>query len=68
VTLLRDPIRLGAKVQEEAEEVVRAAREESDERVAEEAADLIYHLAVLLRGRHLSLTSAEQVLDGRRKG
>ena len=45
----------GAKVQEEAEEVVRAAREESDERVAEEAADVIYHLAVLLRGRGLSL-------------
>jgi phosphoribosyl-ATP pyrophosphohydrolase/phosphoribosyl-AMP cyclohydrolase len=66
-TLLRDPRRLAAKVQEEAEEVVRAAREESDERVAEEAADLIYHLAVLLRGRHLSLANAEQVLDGRRK-
>ena len=29
---------------------MRAAREESDERVAEEAADVIYHLAVLLRG------------------
>ena len=35
--------------------MVRAAREESDERVAEEAADVIYHLAVLLRGRGLSL-------------
>src|SRR5436190_9470126 len=49
VSLLRNPPRAGAKVQEEAEEVVRAAREESDERLAEEAADLIYHLAVLLR-------------------
>ena len=38
---------------EEAEEVARAAREESDERVAEEAADVLYHLAVLLRGRGL---------------
>jgi phosphoribosyl-AMP cyclohydrolase / phosphoribosyl-ATP pyrophosphohydrolase len=65
--LLGDPRRAGAKVQEEAEEVVRAAREESDERVAEEAADVIYHLAVLLRGRGLSLADAEQVLDGRRK-
>ena len=37
------------KVQEEAEEVARAAREESDERVDEEAADVLYHLAVLLR-------------------
>jgi len=34
-TLLKDPPRIGEKVQEEAEEVVRAAREESDERVAE---------------------------------
>jgi phosphoribosyl-AMP cyclohydrolase / phosphoribosyl-ATP pyrophosphohydrolase len=66
VELLDDPGRAGAKVQEEAEEVVRAAREESDERVAEEAADVIYHLAVLLRGRGLSLADAEQVLDGRR--
>jgi phosphoribosyl-ATP pyrophosphohydrolase/phosphoribosyl-AMP cyclohydrolase len=67
VELLGDPSRAGAKVQEEAEEVVRAAREESDERVAEEAADVIYHLAVLLRGRGLSLADAERVLDGRRK-
>jgi phosphoribosyl-AMP cyclohydrolase / phosphoribosyl-ATP pyrophosphohydrolase len=65
--LLDDPALAGAKVQEEAEEVVRAAREETDERVAEEAADVIYHLAVLLRGRGLSLADAERVLDGRRK-
>jgi phosphoribosyl-ATP pyrophosphohydrolase/phosphoribosyl-AMP cyclohydrolase len=65
--LLADPARIGAKVQEEAEEVARAAREESDERVSEEAADVIYHLAVLLRGRGLSLADAERVLDGRRK-
>jgi phosphoribosyl-ATP pyrophosphohydrolase/phosphoribosyl-AMP cyclohydrolase len=64
--LLDEPGRAGAKVQEEAEEVVRAAREESDERVGEEAADLLYHLAVLLRGRGLDLRSAERVLDGRR--
>ena len=32
---------------EEAEEVARAAREESDERVDEEAADVLYHLLVL---------------------
>jgi phosphoribosyl-ATP pyrophosphohydrolase/phosphoribosyl-AMP cyclohydrolase len=65
--LLADPQRIGAKVQEEAEEVARAAREESDERVAEEAADVLYHLVVLLRGRGLSLEDAERVLDGRRK-
>jgi len=64
--LLADPGRAGAKVQEEAEEVVRAAREESDERVAEEAADLVYHLSVLLHSRDLTLADAERVLDGRR--
>jgi phosphoribosyl-ATP pyrophosphohydrolase/phosphoribosyl-AMP cyclohydrolase len=64
-TLLANPVRIGEKVQEEAEEVVRAARGESDERVAEEAADVIYHLAVLLRSRELTLADPEQVLDGR---
>ncbi len=66
-TLLAHPQLAGAKIQEEAEEVARAAREESDERVAEEAADVIYHLAVLLRKRGLSLEDAERVLDGRRQ-
>ena len=42
--LLADPPLIGEKVREEAEEVTRAAREESDERVAEEAADVLYHL------------------------
>jgi phosphoribosyl-ATP pyrophosphohydrolase/phosphoribosyl-AMP cyclohydrolase len=65
--LLDDPTLAGAKVEEEAEEVVRAVRDESDERVAEEAADVIYHLAVLLRGRGLTLADAERVLDGRRE-
>jgi len=66
-SLLADPERIGHKVQEEAEEVARAARQESDERVSEEAADVLYHLAVLLRGRGLSLQDAERVLDGRRR-
>jgi phosphoribosyl-ATP pyrophosphohydrolase/phosphoribosyl-AMP cyclohydrolase len=64
--LLADPARIGEKVTEEAEEVVRAAHEESDERVAEEAADVIYHLCVLLASRGLTLGDAERVLDGRR--
>jgi phosphoribosyl-ATP pyrophosphohydrolase/phosphoribosyl-AMP cyclohydrolase len=66
-TLLAAPARIGEKVQEEAEEVARAAREESDERVAEEAADVLYHLAVLLRSRELTLADPQQVLDGRRR-
>jgi phosphoribosyl-AMP cyclohydrolase / phosphoribosyl-ATP pyrophosphohydrolase len=65
--LLADPARVGEKVQEEAEEVARAAREESDGRVAEEAADVLYHLAVLLRSRGLSLADAEEVLRARRR-
>jgi phosphoribosyl-AMP cyclohydrolase / phosphoribosyl-ATP pyrophosphohydrolase len=64
--LLADPELIGAKVQEEAEEVARAARGETDDRVSEEAADVLYHLAVLLRSRGLSLANAERVLDGRR--
>jgi len=66
-TLLAEPELAGAKVQEEAEEVTRAAREESDERVAEEAADVIYHLTVLLAGRGLTLADAGRVLDDRRR-
>jgi phosphoribosyl-ATP pyrophosphohydrolase/phosphoribosyl-AMP cyclohydrolase len=66
VELLDDPRRIGEKVMEEAEEVARAAREESSERVDEEAADVLYHLLVLLRSRDRSLLDAERVLDGRR--
>jgi phosphoribosyl-AMP cyclohydrolase / phosphoribosyl-ATP pyrophosphohydrolase len=65
-TLLADPERLGKKIEEESEEVARAARDESDERVAEEAADVLYHLAVLLAGRGLSLADAYEVLNERR--
>jgi phosphoribosyl-ATP pyrophosphohydrolase/phosphoribosyl-AMP cyclohydrolase len=67
VTLLDDPALAGAKVREEAEEVTRAAREESDERVDSEAADLLYHLLVLVHGRGRDLADAERVLDGRRR-
>jgi phosphoribosyl-AMP cyclohydrolase / phosphoribosyl-ATP pyrophosphohydrolase len=67
VELLDDPPRIGAKVREEAEEVARAAREEGDERVDEEAADVLYHLAVLLRSRGRALADAEDSLNGRRR-
>ena len=66
VKLLDDPGLIGEKVEEEAEEVVRAAREESDERVAEEAADLIYHLSVLLAAREVPQAAVMEVLNGRR--
>jgi phosphoribosyl-ATP pyrophosphohydrolase/phosphoribosyl-AMP cyclohydrolase len=66
VELLDDPARIGEKVEEEAEEVARAAREETDDRVDEEAADLLYHLAVLLRSRDRDLAAAQGVLVARR--
>jgi phosphoribosyl-AMP cyclohydrolase / phosphoribosyl-ATP pyrophosphohydrolase len=65
--LLGDPPRIAAKVREEADEVGRAAANESDARVAEEAADVLYHLDVLLRSRGLGLADAEEVLNGRRR-
>ena len=67
VELLDDPPLIGEKVREEAEEVARAAREESDERVDEEAADVLYHLGVLLHSRGRSLRDAQEVLVGRRR-
>jgi phosphoribosyl-ATP pyrophosphohydrolase/phosphoribosyl-AMP cyclohydrolase len=66
VTLLDDPPLIGEKVMEEAEEVARAAREESDDRVDNEAADVLYHLTVLLAARGRSLRDAEEVLLERR--
>lgn len=67
VELLDDSPRIGAKVQEEAEEVARAAREEDDERVDEEAADVLYHLTVLLHSRGRTLADAQEVLSARRR-
>src|SRR4051794_39597392 len=67
VKLLDDLLLNGEKVREEAEEVTRASRDESDERVDEEAADLLFHLAVLLHARGRALAGAEEVLIGRRR-
>src|SRR6195952_3266808 len=65
VTLLDDPALVGAKVEEEAEEVARAAREETDDRVDNEAADVLYHLLVLLRSRDRALADVTEVLRER---
>jgi phosphoribosyl-ATP pyrophosphohydrolase/phosphoribosyl-AMP cyclohydrolase len=65
VELLDNPTLIGEKVEEEAEEVVRAAREETDERVAEEAADVIYHLAVLLVSRGVPQSAVMEELNAR---
>lgn len=58
---------IGAKVTEEADELVRAARAEADARVASEAADLVYHVLVLLTSRGVPLAAVEDEL-GRRFG
>jgi len=65
VKLLEDEELIGEKVEEEAEEVARAAREESDERVAEEAADVLYHLSVLLVSRGIPQAAVMEVLNAR---
>jgi phosphoribosyl-ATP pyrophosphohydrolase/phosphoribosyl-AMP cyclohydrolase len=67
VELLDDPPRIGEKVREESDELARAAADESEERVAEEAADVLYHLAALLHARGVTMADAERVLNGRRR-
>ena len=54
------------KVGEEAVEVTVAALDESDERLVEEAADLVYHLYVLLAARGLDVSQVEDALVARR--
>jgi phosphoribosyl-ATP pyrophosphohydrolase len=55
----------GAKVTEEAGELVAAAGNESDDRVVSEAADLVYHMLVLLAARDLALAQVEDELARR---
>jgi phosphoribosyl-ATP pyrophosphohydrolase len=53
------------KLGEEATETVIAALSESDERLRSEAADLLYHLLVLLEVRELPFASVLDELDRR---
>ena len=53
------------KVGEEAVEVTVAALDETDDRLVEEAADLVYHLYVLLAARGVDLSRVEDVLNAR---
>jgi phosphoribosyl-ATP pyrophosphohydrolase/phosphoribosyl-AMP cyclohydrolase len=50
--------RIGEKIEEEAEETARAGREESDQRLREESADLLYHLGAMLYARKLTYADA----------
>jgi phosphoribosyl-ATP pyrophosphohydrolase/phosphoribosyl-AMP cyclohydrolase len=59
------PTRIDAKVREEAAELGQALIGESDERVASEAGDVIYHLLVGLVLREVSLRDLFAVLSNR---
>ncbi|HVN49637.1 MAG TPA: bifunctional phosphoribosyl-AMP cyclohydrolase/phosphoribosyl-ATP diphosphatase HisIE [Bacteroidota bacterium] len=59
--------RIAQKVGEEGVEVVIASLKQNDERLAEESADLLYHLMVLLQERGLSVRSVLNELQQRRK-
>jgi phosphoribosyl-ATP pyrophosphohydrolase/phosphoribosyl-AMP cyclohydrolase len=59
--------KIAQKVGEEATEVIIEAMGSNDEALTNEAADLLYHLVVLLQARNLSFTDVERVLQGRDK-
>jgi len=66
VTLLDKGIaKISQKVGEEGVEVVVAANAESGERLASEAADLLYHLVVLLEARGVALDAVLGELEQR---
>lgn len=57
--------KVGEKLREEAEELARALASESDERVASEAADLLFHILVGLRLRQFNFRRVLSVLAAR---
>ena len=59
------PRRIAQKVGEEGLEVALAAAVETDDKVVTEAADLVFHLLVLLRSRGLSLQNVVSELQSR---
>jgi phosphoribosyl-ATP pyrophosphohydrolase/phosphoribosyl-AMP cyclohydrolase len=61
------PTRIAQKVGEEGVEVALAAVTQDDERLVGESADLLYHLALLLKSRNLSLTQVVRELAQRHK-
>lgn len=60
--------RVAQKVGEEGVEVALAALGEDRTSIANEAADLLYHLLVLLRDRDLALGDVVAVLEERHRG
>ncbi|MBK7400396.1 MAG: bifunctional phosphoribosyl-AMP cyclohydrolase/phosphoribosyl-ATP diphosphatase HisIE [Myxococcales bacterium] len=58
--------KIGGKLREEADELARAIAGESSDRVASEAADVLYHLMVGLASRDVPLSAVLAVLAARR--
>lgn len=65
--LLANRTKAAQKVGEEATEVVVAALAQTDERLVEEMADLIYHSLVLLESRNIRWTEVVAELEKRHK-
>lgn len=61
-------VSVAKKIAEEGAEVALAIAAESADRVADEAADLIYHLLVGLHSRGLSIDDIKKVLADRHEG
>jgi phosphoribosyl-ATP pyrophosphohydrolase/phosphoribosyl-AMP cyclohydrolase len=59
--------KVAQKVGEEGVEVALAGAGESDQKLVEESADLLYHLLVLLRARGLPLARVIQELEKRHR-
>jgi phosphoribosyl-ATP pyrophosphohydrolase/phosphoribosyl-AMP cyclohydrolase len=66
--LLSDPARLRGKLLEECCELAMAVRGGRKARIAQEAADLLYHFLLVLFAAGVSFEAVERVLEGRRKG
>ncbi|KMT45626.1 hypothetical protein EL22_28930 [Halostagnicola sp. A56] len=54
------------KLGEESTELVLAAKDDDREEIASEAADIVYHLLVLLSMKDMDLTELEDELEARR--
>jgi phosphoribosyl-ATP pyrophosphohydrolase len=63
----KGPAQCAKKFGEEAVEAVLAAVGEDRERLTAEAADVLYHLLVMLRARGVTLAEVEQLLESRTK-
>lgn len=65
--LLDNPQKAAQKVGEEATEVVIAALAQSDDRLLDETADLVYHTIVLLSARNITWSQVLARLETRHK-